>query len=139
MNMKFCNVRLLVKDYKKMFEFYTQKLGFKARWNTEGYDSFEVTAEGFEGEGLAICSSDLVAQFIGNADKAQPVGCREKSMISFETENVDETYKALLAKGVEFINEPTDWTDAGMRVVHLRDPEENLIELYTPLEGTCGN
>jgi len=138
MNMKFCNVRLLVKDYKKMFEFYTQKLGFKARWNVDGYDSFEVT-EGFAGEALAIFSSDAMAQFIGNADKAQPVGCREKMMLSFETENVDETYKALLAKGVEFINEPTDWTDAGMRVVHLRDPEENLIELYTPLEGTCGN
>ena len=136
--MKFCNVRLLVKDYKKMFEFYTQKLGFKARWNVDGYDSFEVT-EGFAGEALAIFSSDAMAQFIGNADKAQPVGCREKMMLSFETENVDETYKALLAKGVEFINEPTDWTDAGMRVVHLRDPEENLIELYTPLEGTCGN
>jgi len=139
--MKFCNVRLLVKDYKKCLEFYTKKLGFEAVYNIDGmeYEAFKV-AEGFEGEALAICSSDLVAHFIGNADKAQPVGCREKLMISFETENVDETYKALLAKGVEFINEPTDWTDAGMRVVHLRDPEENLIELYTPLaEATCGN
>jgi hypothetical protein len=27
----------------------------------------------------------------------------------------------------------TDMPDWGMRVVHLRDPEENLIEFYTPL------
>lgn len=27
----------------------------------------------------------------------------------------------------------TDIPDWGMRTVHLRDPEENLIELYTPL------
>jgi len=134
--MKFCNVRLLVKDYRKMFEFYTEKLGFKARFDMEPYASFEV-AEGFAGEALALFTSDAMAQVIGNVDKVQPTGCREKSMISFETENVDETYKTLLAKGVEFINEPTDWTGAGMRVVHLRDPEENLIELYTALEGTC--
>ena len=138
--MKFCNVRLLVKDYKKMLDFYTQKLGFEAVYNIDGmeYEAFKVL-EGFSGEGLAIFSSDAMAAEVGNTDKAQPVGCREKLMIVFETENVDETYKALLAKGVEFINEPTDWTDAGMRVVHLRDPEENLIELYTALEAECGN
>jgi hypothetical protein len=27
-----------------------------------------------------------------------------------------------------------DMPDWGMRVVHLRDPEENLIELFTPLK-----
>jgi len=135
--MKFCNVRLLVKDYKKCFEFYTEKLGFEPRWNIEGYDSFKV-AEDFKGEGLAICSSDFVAQFIGNADKDLPTGCREKLMISFETEDVDATYEALLKKGVKFINQPTDWTGAGMRVVHLHDPEENLIELYSELkDASC--
>ena len=34
---------------------------------------------------------------------------------------------------VTFINEPTDMSDWGMRTVYLRDPEENLIELFTPL------
>jgi len=133
--MKFCNVRLLVKDYKKCLEFYTQKLGFEAIYKIDGmeYEAFKV-AEGFSGEGLALFSSDAMAQFLGNADKAQPSGCREKLMISFETENVDETYEALLKKGVKFINQPTDWAGAGMRVVHLHDPEENLIELYTPLQ-----
>jgi predicted enzyme related to lactoylglutathione lyase len=55
-------------------------------------------------------------------------------MISFEVENVDEMYKSLLAKDVTFINQPTYMPDWGMRVVHLRDPEENLIELFTPLK-----
>ena len=58
---------------------------------------------------------------------------REKSMISFSVDNVDETFAALKAKGVTFINEPTDMSDWGMRTVYLRDPEENLIELFTPL------
>jgi len=129
--MKFNNVRLLVKDYKKCFEFYTEKLGLEAAWNLEGcYASFKV-ADGIEG--LALFVSDFMAPAVGNAEKTQPVGFREKSMISFEVENVDETYQTLLEKGVEFINQPTDMPDWGMRVVHLRDPEENLIELFTPL------
>ena len=74
-----------------------------------------------------------MAPVAGNADQAQPVGGREKSMICFEVANVDETCDELWAKGVLFVNEPTDMPGWGARVVHLRDPEDNLIELYTPL------
>ncbi len=129
--MKFNNIRLLVKDYRKCFDFYTQKLGFEPLWDIEEcYGAFKV-ADGIEG--LAIFLSDYMSPVAGNAEQAQPVGGREKSMICFEVDNVDETYKALLAKDVTFINEPTDMPGWGARVVHLRDPEENLIELYTPL------
>jgi catechol 2,3-dioxygenase-like lactoylglutathione lyase family enzyme len=94
------------------------------------YASFKV-AEGIEG--FAIFVSDFMAPVVGNTDQTQPSGYREKSMVSFEVENVDDTYHALLAKDIYFINQPTDMLDWGIRVVHLRDPEENLIELFTPL------
>ena len=131
--MKFSNVRLLVKDYKKCFRFYTEKLGLEPAWGDEEgcYASFKV-AEGIEG--FAIFVSDFMAPAVGNAEKTQPSGYREKSMISFEVENVDDAYQAFLAKGIEFINQPADMPDWGMRVVHLRDPEDNLIELFTPLK-----
>lgn len=130
--MKFSNVRLLVKDYDKCFKFYTEKLGLEAAFNIEGcYGSFKV-ADGIEG--LAIFTSDLMAPAVGNVDKRQPTDCREKMMVSFEVENVDETFKTLSAKDIKFINQPTDMPDWGMRVVHLRDPEDNLIELFTPLK-----
>ena len=130
--MKFNNVRLLVKDYKKCFKFYTEKLGLIPAWGDEDgcYASFKV-AEGIEG--FALFVSDFMAPAVGNGEKTQPWGYREKSLISFEVENVDEAYRAFLAKGIDFINRPTDMPDWGMRVVHLRDPEENLIELFTPL------
>ncbi|MEG1402952.1 VOC family protein [Bacteroides sp.] len=129
--MKFSNVRILVKDYRKCFEFYTHQLGLEATWDVgECYASFKV-ADGIEG--FAIFTSDLMASVVGNTDKMQPIGLREKSMISFEVDNVDESYKKLSAKGLKFINEPMDMPDWGMRVVHLYDPEENLIELFTPL------
>ena len=131
--MKFSNVRLLVKDYKKCFKFYTEKLGLKPTWGDEEscYASFKV-AEGIEG--FAIFVSDFMAPAVCNAEKTQPLGYREKSMVSFEVENVDDTYQAFLKKGIYFINQPTDMPDWKMRVVHLRDPEENLIEFFTPLK-----
>jgi len=130
--MKFSNVRLLVKDFKKCFKFYSEQLGLETAWGDENscYASFKV-ADGIEG--FALFVSDFMAAAVGNADKVQPLDCREKSMISFEVANVDETYQSLMTKGINFINQPTDMTDWGMRVVHLRDPEENLIELFTPL------
>ena len=131
--MKFSNVRLLVKDYKTCFKFYTEKLGLVPAWGDENgcYASFKV-AEGIEG--FAIFVSDFMAPSVGNIEKAQPCGYREKSMISFEVENVDDTFQTLSAKGIHFINQPMDMPDWGMRVVHLRDPEENLIEFFTPLK-----
>ena len=130
--MKFSNVRLLVKDYKKCFRFYTEQLGLEPVWGDENgcYASFKV-ADGIEG--LAIFVSDFMAPAVGNAEKDLPSGYREKSLVCFEVENVDETYQSLLSKGIEFINQPTDMPDWGIRTVHLRDPEENLIELYHPL------
>jgi catechol 2,3-dioxygenase-like lactoylglutathione lyase family enzyme len=130
--MKFNNVRLLVNDYKKCFKFYTEKLGLEPMWGDENgcYASFKV-ADGIEG--LAIFVSDFMAPALGNADKTQPFGYREKSLVSFEVENVDETYQTLLKRGVDFINQPIDMADWGMRVVHLRDPEDNVIEFFTPL------
>ena len=130
--MRFSNVRLLVKDFAGCFKFYTEQLGLEPAWGDEnsGYASFKV-ADGIEG--LALFVSDWMAPSAGNADKQQPVGMREKLMISFSVDNVDETFVALKAKGVTFISEPTDMPDWGMRTLYLRDPEENLIELFTPL------
>lgn len=130
--MKFSNVRLLVKDYKKCFKFYTEELGLEPAWGDEDscYASFKV-ADGIEG--FALFVSDFMAPAVGNADKSQPIGYREKSLVSFEVANVDETYQMFQAKGIKFINEPTNMPDWGMRTVHLRDPEDNLIELFSPL------
>lgn len=130
--MKFNNVRLLVRDYRKCFDFYSETLGLESLWDIEEcYGAFQV-ADGIEG--LAIFKSDLMAPVVGNADAAQHVGGRKKSMVCFEVANVDAAYAELRAKGVAFVNEPIDMPGWGMRVVHLRDPEDNLIELYTPLK-----
>ena len=108
--MKFSNVRLLVKDFAKCFRFYTEQLGLEPAWGDEnsGYANFKV-ADGIEG--FALFVSDWMAPSVGNTDKQQPVAMREKSMISFSVDNVDDTFASLKAKGVTFISEPTDMPD----------------------------
>lgn len=130
--MKFKGVRLLVENFDKAFIFYSEKLGLKVTWGKLGgeYASFDI---GNGSDGLAIFPSDLMAQAIGNAELSLPYNSREKTALILEVESVDKSYYELSAKGVEFINKPTDMTGWGMRTVHLRDSEGNLIELFSPL------
>ncbi|MDR2955280.1 MAG: VOC family protein [Prevotella sp.] len=130
--MKLNGIRLLVKDFDGVLRFYSEKLGLTLTWGEIGgqYASFDV---GFGPDSLSIFPSNLMAPVVGNAGLPLPENTREKVAIILNVDNVDETYKRLKEKGVEFINEPADMTGWGMRTVHLRDPEGNLIELYAPL------
>ena len=126
----FC-VRLLVEDFDKCFKFYAETLGLNVTWGKPGdvYASFDIGIP----SGLSIFKSDLMAEAIGNSDKKLPVDNREKIAIILKVKDVDIAYNELRAKGVFFINEPADMTAWGMRAAHFRDPENNLIEIWSEL------
>lgn len=132
--MELSNIRLLVNDFDKCFKFYSEQLGLKVTWGKIGgdYASFDIGLKSSE-MGLSIFKSDLMANAIGNFEKSLPVDNREKIAIILKVDSVDETFKELSDKGVEFINEPADMTGWGMRTVHFRDPENNLIEIWSEL------
>jgi methylmalonyl-CoA/ethylmalonyl-CoA epimerase len=46
--------------------------------------------------------------------------------ISFAVEDVDQIYKDLKAKGIQFLSEPAD-QDWGARMVSLKDPDGNNL------------
>jgi|SRR5579884_1100453 len=50
-----------------------------------------------------------------------------------EVENVDAAYAQLQAKGVRFVTAPQDHAEWGIRTAHFRDPDGNLLEIYSPL------
>ena len=58
---------------------------------------------------------------------------KDKFAIIIEVDNVNETFDQLKAKSIEFITEPKDMKAWGIRVAHLRDPEGNLIEIFSNL------
>lgn len=132
--MELSNIRLLVNDFDKCFKFYSEQLGLKVTWGKIGgdYASFDIGLKSSE-MGLSIFKSDLMASAIGNSEKSLPVDNREKIAIILKVDSVDRTFKELTDKGIEFINEPTDMTGWGMRAVHFRDPENNLIEIWSEL------
>jgi predicted enzyme related to lactoylglutathione lyase len=133
--MELSNVRLLVKDFDKCFKFYSELLGLKVTWGKIGgdYASFDVGLNSND-MGLSIFKSDLMASAIGNSEKSLPNNAREKMAVILKVDSVDETYKELMDKGVEFINKPMDMAGWGDRVVHFRDPEGNLLELISDLD-----
>lgn len=133
--MELSNIRLLVDDFDKCFLFYSETLGLKTSWGKLGgdYASFDVGLPSSSGMGLSIFKSDLMAKALGNMDKELPINTRDKTAIVMKVDKVDATFNELKEKGVIFVNEPTDMTGWGMRVAHFRDPENNLIEIWSEL------
>jgi len=129
--MEIYGIRLLVSKFDECFTFYSNTLNLNKTWGKLGddYASFDIG----KGVALSIFKSDLMAQAIGNIDKNLPADHREKSALILQVENVDSFYRELLDKGVAFITEPADKTGWGIRACHFRDPDGNLIELFTEL------
>lgn len=124
-------IRLLVNNFDETFRFYAETLGLKVTWGEIGgdYASFDIGLP----SGLSIFKTDLMAEAVGNSEKPMPSNCREKMAIIIKVENVDKTYEALNGKGVAFLSQPRDMTGWGIRMAHLRDPENNLLEIWSEL------
>ena len=131
--MKFSNIRLLVNDFDKCFTFYNDMLGLKCSWGKPGesYASFNIGIP----SGLALFKAELMSEAIDNSAAAKNEILQDKSAIIIEVENVNETFENLKGKGVVFLTEPKDMPAWGIRIAHFRDPENNLIELFSTLPG----
>ncbi len=124
--MKFTQTRLLVHNFDDCFTFYAQTLGLKTVWGSLGelYASFECQNR--------TTISIYNAQSMLDSTEHVKIDRRihvDKFVLVLGVDDVDQSYKELLKKDVHFINEPHDEPGWGNRVVHLRDPEGNLIEL----------
>lgn len=130
--MKFSNIRLLVNDFDKCFTFYNDILGLTCTWGKPG-DNFASFDMG-NPSGLALFKAELMSIAINNADAKKNENLQDKIAIVVQVDNVNETYNLFQNKGVKFLTEPKDMTAWGIRVAHFRDPENNLIELYSDLQ-----
>ena len=57
----------------------------------------------------------------------------DKIMLAFSVDDLDRNYRQFIEKDIICINQPRDMPDWGIRCLHLRDPEGNLIELNQEL------
>jgi catechol 2,3-dioxygenase-like lactoylglutathione lyase family enzyme len=51
------------------------------------------------------------------------------------TRLVDEAYRQLQARGVAFVTIPQSREEWGIRTAHFRDPDGNLLEIYSSLRA----
>lgn len=130
--LKFDNVRLLVTRFDETFAFYRDVLGLKPTWGKPGenYASFAFP----DGREIALFRRSLMADAVGTA--VQPATRREQdtAALILSVDDVDPVYSALKAHGVRFVDEPKNQDVWGIRAMHFRDPDGNLIEVFSPLK-----
>ena len=114
---KFCSIP--VADQDRALDFYTSKLGFVVATNQEMGPQrwIEVRIPGADTRIVLFTTpghEDRIGTFAG---------------ISFVTDNVEATYKELLAKGVEFLQKPK--TEPWGTSAVFKDSEGNSFALST--------
>jgi len=132
------HVGTTVSDLEQAVEFYRDVLGFDV------LSEFESSGESFAtGVGVPNATgkfAHLDAQGVrvelieydpaGEPCTAESVNQRGAKHLGFEVDDVDAFY-ADLPDDVESISEPQT-TPTGARILFIRDPEDNLIEIITP-------
>ena len=129
--MKLTTIRVLATRFEEAVAFYRDVLGIPIRADAGVYVAFD--AGGFE---LGIYSRDRMAGIVSSMTP-KPTAPNDRLLINLEVEDLEATMSALSAKGVVFETQAHDQPEWGMRVVHLRDPEGNLIELYERLRSAA--
>lgn len=122
--MKFVSTRIITADVNRLVAFYEMVTGVSAVWGNELFAEIP-TPVGT----LAIGSDKTVLLFgIGSAEP----GANRSVIVEFLVDDVDAEFERLRANLAEIVTEPTTmpW---GNRALLFRDPDGNLVNLFTPV------
>ncbi|ORB74334.1 VOC family protein [Mycobacterium scrofulaceum] len=122
--MKFVSTRIITADVNRLVAFYETVTGVTAVWGNELFAEIP-TPVGT----LAIGSDKTVPLF--SAGSAEPAANRSV-IVEFLVDDVDAEYERLREGVGEVVTAPTTmpW---GNRALLLRDPDGNLVNLFTPV------
>jgi catechol 2,3-dioxygenase-like lactoylglutathione lyase family enzyme len=121
--MDFASTRIITDNVKRLVQFY-EAIGLTAVWYTD--DFAELPAGSAT---LAIGSTRTMDLFGAGAAVAQ---ANRSVIVEFRVRNVDEAYRKLEGVIDSVVQEPTTqpW---GNRSLLIRDPDGNLVNLFTPV------
>ncbi|MCW5316673.1 VOC family protein [Nostoc sp. KVJ3] len=130
MKLQLTHLRLLVSNYKDSFLFYRDLLKFDVDWGDEesGYAEFNT---GYLK--LGLFKKELMAEVVPRIEQPSYVANRDKTVLIFAVDNVDEVYEQVKNQNAIVVTQPQDRPDWGIRTAHFRDPDGNLIEIYNNL------
>ncbi len=125
------HTRLLVSNFKASFNFYGNLLGLNVIWGDVGseYAAFQ-TGETV----ITIFRQSHMAEITGKSHLPPKVNCQDRFALIFPVDDIDKTYLELKIQGVPVMTEPVEHKYWKMRTIHLRDPDGNLIEIFSKMD-----
>jgi predicted enzyme related to lactoylglutathione lyase len=122
--MKFVSTRIITADVKRLVDFYEMVTEASARWGNELFAEIPTPI------GTLAIGSDKTVSLFGDGS-AEPAANRS-AIVEFLVEDVDFEYERLRARLTEVVTKPTTmpW---GNRALLFRDPDGNLVNLFTPV------
>lgn len=122
---RLASIRIITADIRRLVAFYEVVTGLEATWATEDFAELR-----WSGSTLAIGSTATLALFGGGVAQA---ASNRSVIIEFLVEDVDSDHERIVAAAPEVgvVQAPTTmpW---GNRSLLLRDPDGNLVNLFTP-------
>jgi lactoylglutathione lyase len=127
--MELTYVRLLPIKFDECYRFYRDVMGFmqlgEEGWSYASFNAGKVT--------LSMFKRHRMAADIGTSNLPAEAASQDRIALIFAVENVDIACRQLQERGAKFITQPRDYPDYGIRSAHLRDPDGNLIEIYSTM------
>ncbi|OBB90083.1 VOC family protein [Mycolicibacterium peregrinum] len=122
--MKFLSTRIITADVQRLASFYEMVTGVSAVWGNELFAEIPTPV------GTLAIGSDKTVPLFGPGS-AEPAANRS-AIIEFIVDDVDAEYGRLAGQLDDVVTEPTTmpW---GNRALMFRDPDGNLINLFTPV------
>jgi predicted enzyme related to lactoylglutathione lyase len=136
--MSHTNIFVLDQDSAKAF--YTEKLGFEARFDMSMGEEFEGAGQGFRWLTVSPKEQPDLQIVLSSCDMGRSPEQAEqlRALVAsgamgagvMTTDDCHQTYKELSAKGVNFLSEPTE-RPYGIEAM-MRDDSGNMISLTQP-------
>lgn len=130
--MRLDNISLLTIRFPEMFAFYGDVMKLKVTWGESGgnFASFAGT-DGAAAVGLF--ARHEMAHAVGTSGLPIEATAQDKAALVFEVEDLNAFAAEVKRAGTVLVTEPKDMPDWGIRTFHLRDPDGNLVEVFSHL------
>ncbi|MFS8204884.1 VOC family protein [Streptomyces sp. CWNU-52B] len=129
--MNFVSIRVITGDVARLVAFYERVTGVTADWANDDFAELR-TADAT----LAIAGTRTVPLFAPDAPDSVRPADNHSVITEFLVDDVDRVHKDLADVVTDLVAEPTTmpW---GNRSLLLRDPDGNLVNLFTPVTAAA--
>lgn len=145
------HIGITVSDMDRSIDFYKNILGltFQGEMLMQGEETDQLFARKnckvrvayLNGNNILNAPPIELLQFVSDACEISQSDLHKTSIseICFRVDNIEDTYKQLKNKGVEFLSEPQffDFTDQGLgksKAVYFKDCDGIILELLQPIK-----